>query len=246
MSAAFFAMNTIPSRGSPAGSNARSAMSLLLLINLFNYIDRQVLAAVVPDIRESFFGAGTGAATSALLDWFESSLGFKPENALIGLLSMAFMVTYMLCAPVFGRLAETRSRWTLIGIGVALWSLASGATGLAGSFGVLLVTRCLVGVGEAAYGPIAPTLISDFYPAERRGRALAWFYLAIPFGSALGFILGEQIGDAFGWRSAFFAVVPPGLALGAWALRKKEPARGQADAAGPTPARHVHWRDYLI
>jgi MFS family permease len=153
---------------STAFPGARPALVLLLLINLFNYIDRQVLAAVVDPIKEAFFGAGSKGARSASLDafqaWCGSHLGFKPELALIGVLSMAFMVTYMVGAPLFGRLAERRSRWALIGTGVVLWSLASGASGLAGTFFALLITRCFVGVGEAAYGPVAPAVISDFYP----------------------------------------------------------------------------------
>jgi predicted MFS family arabinose efflux permease len=159
---------------------------------------------------------------------------------------MAFMVTYMICAPVFGRLAETRPRWKIIAVGVILWSIASGATGLAETFFVLLITRCFVGVGEAAYGPIAPTVISDFYPVERRGRALSWFYLAIPVGSALGFVLGEQIARVFDWRAAFYAVVLPGVALGLWALVKPEPPRGGADLATEAPARKLRWSDYAI
>ena len=110
-------------------------LTLLLLINLFNYIDRQVLAAVLPSIKESFFGAGS---TYPVVDWFQRHFGFKPENALLGVLSMAFVVVYMVGAPVFGRLAERHSRWAIIGIGVALWSLASAASGLAASFGVLV------------------------------------------------------------------------------------------------------------
>ena len=100
---------------------ARRALVLLLFINLFNYVDRQVLAAVVPSIEHSFFGAGGAAARSAALDaiqdWCRAHLGFKPELALIGVLSMAFMVLYMVGAPIFGRLAERHSRWVLVGVG---------------------------------------------------------------------------------------------------------------------------------
>jgi len=219
-----------PDDGVPGG--ARPALVLLLFINLFNYVDRQVLAAVVPSIERSFFGAGNGAGTSpaltALQDWCRSHLGFKPELALIGVLSMAFMVLYMVGAPVFGRLAERFSRWALVGIGVILWSLASGASGLAATFFALLLTRCFVRVGEAAYGPVAPAILSDLYPVEKRGRILAWFYMAIPVGSALGYVLGGAVADssigdlgarllgihAESWRWAFFLVVPPGLVLG--------------------------------
>lgn len=229
-------------------AGARSALALLLLINLFNYIDRQVLAAVVPQVREAFFGA-QGVADASLggfLGWFQTTFGFKPANALIGLLSMAFMVTYMVTAPIFGRLAEKRSRWMLIGVGVILWSVASGATGLAGSFVMLLLTRCFVGVGEAAYGPIAPTVISDLYPAADRGRVLSWFYMAIPVGSALGYVLGEKVAQGLGWRWAFYVVVLPGVALGIWALLKPEPPRGKIDLHHAMRAHSVKWTDYLI
>ena len=241
-----------PLSGQPGSASAlpgaRPALLLLLLINLFNYIDRYVLAAVVPDVRKEFFisPADTSSALGGFLHWFQNSFGFKPENALLGLLSMAFKVTYMLVAPVFGRMAETRSRWMLIGLGVVLWSLASGATGLAGSFLVLLLTRCFVGVGEAAYGPIAPTVISDLYPIAIRGRVLSWFYMAIPVGSALGFVLGEQVARGLGWRWAFYAVVLPGIALGGWAFFKPEPPRGRADLAHDLSARRVDWREYWI
>jgi MFS family permease len=243
---------------------ARSALALLLLINLFNYIDRYVLAAVVDPLTESFFGAHAGAAGSASLDalqnWCRIYLGFKPERALIGMLSTAFMVMYMVGAPVFGRLAERRSRWVLIGVGVLLWSLASGASGLAATFFALLLTRCFVGVGEAAYGPVAPALLSDFYPVKVRGRVLAWFYMAIPVGSALGYMLGGAVAQSSigslgarllgvhveSWRWAFYLVVLPGLALSLWSFFKREPPRGQADLAPGIKPATVHWRDYLI
>src|SRR5882672_9233603 len=158
-------------RGTPL-AGARTALLLLLLINLFNYMDRQVLSAVVGPIKETFFGAnGLSASTAAagdtlaaVMDWCQHHLGFKPEDALVGLLGTAFMVVYMIGAPVFARLAERWSRWVLVGIGVILWSLASGASGLAGTFVALLLTRCLVGIGEAAWGPVAPAILSDMYP----------------------------------------------------------------------------------
>ena len=248
---------------------ARAALVLLLLINLFNYIDRQVLAAVVKPIKGTFFGAAgldaAGAARSgdvlmAIVAWFQQRLGFKPEDALVGLLGTAFMAVYMLGAPVFARLAERRSRWIIVGIGVTLWSLASGASGLAPTFLALLLTRCCVGIGEAAYGPVAPAIIADFYPVQRRGQVLAWFYMAIPVGSALGYVFGGWIsgsglgawganlfgGHTESWRWAFYLVVVPGLVLGAWSLFMREPPRGQADLAHGMALAAVRWRDYAV
>ena len=243
---------------------ARAALLLLICINLFNYIDRYVLAAVVDFVEKSFFPKDNAAAVPAALQnlqaWCQAHLGFKPELALIGVLGMAFMAVYMIGAPIFGRLAERYSRWALVGVGVVLWSLASGASGLAGGFFALLLTRCFVGVGEAAYGPVAPTLISDFYPVQVRGQVLAWFYMAIPVGSALGYVIGDNLArsgigawgervlgiHAESWRWAFFVVVIPGILLGVWSWLMKEPPRGQADLGHGTGAAKVQWRDYLV
>ena len=246
---------------------ARSALVLLLLINLFNYLDRYVLAATVGPIKETFFGKnglaqgpGGGDVLMAIMNWFQHRLGFSPKDALIGLLGTAFMVVYMIGAPVFGRLAERHSRWMLVGVGVILWSLASGASGLAGAFVALLLTRCFLGIGEAAYGPVAPTIISDFYPVRVRGQVLAWFYMAIPVGSALGYELGGWVsksnigswGASFlgtrpeSWRWAFYLVVVPGVLLGLWSLFMREPPRGQADLARAEKLPVARGRDYLV
>ena len=201
---------------------ARSALTLLLAINLFNYIDRQVLAGVLPRIEEAFLKGDVDAKTK------------------LGWLTTAFLVSYMVLSPLFGWLGDRMSRWLLIGVGVIAWSLASGASGLAESYMMLLLTRCFVGVGEAAYGPTAPGVISDLYPVSVRGSKLAWFYAAIPVGSALGYVLGGQMADSsLGWRWAFYVVVPPGLLLGLLCYLMREPPRGQADAscAAETPCK---------
>jgi MFS family permease len=119
----------------------------------------------------------------------------------------------MISAPIFGRLADRWSRWILIGGGVAVWSLASGATGVAGSFLILLLTRIFVGIGEGAYGPAAPTILADLYPLKVRGRIMAVFFMAIPVGSALGYAFGGWANAHFGWRWAFYLVLAPGLLL---------------------------------
>src|SRR5581483_7971642 len=105
---------------------------------------------------------------------------FNASDSATGAFATVFLLSYMFFAPLFGWLADRYSRWTLIGVGVILWSLASGASGLAFGIVSMLITRAFVGIGEAAYGPAAPTIISDLYPQERRGRVLAWFYAAIP------------------------------------------------------------------
>ncbi len=192
---------------------ARSALALLLAINLFNYIDRYILAAVEPMIRRDFFRPD------------DPNAPFK-----MGLLATAFLVSYMCLAPVFGWLGDRWRRWAIIGIGVILWSVASGASGVAWVFGILLVTRVFVGVGEAAYGPVAPTIIADMYPVARRGAVLAWFYMAIPVGSALGYVLGGFVASHLTWHWAFFVVVPPGILLGILCFLRREPPRGGADA----------------
>jgi MFS transporter, Spinster family, sphingosine-1-phosphate transporter len=220
---------------------ARIALLLLLLINLFNYIDRQVLSAVEVKIEETFFPEEDYPRDPETKRRLDKTIGGK-----MGALNTAFMATYMVIAPLFGYLADRMSRWLLVGIGVLLWSLASGASGLADSFTILFLTRCLVGVGEAAYGPVAPTILADLYPVEKRGKILSMFYAAIPVGSALGYVLGGKVtawasGD---WRWAFYVVVPPGLLLGIWCLLMKDPPRGQADQGAVV--RRATWGDYLV
>jgi MFS family permease len=193
-------------------AGARSALLLLLGINLFNYIDRQILAAVEPDIRATFFGANDPNAM-----------------AITGTLGTAFLVTYMLAAPALGWLSDRFSRWIIIGLAVILWSLASGASGLAATFGILLLTRVFVGIGEGGYGPAAPTILADLFPIATRGRVMAVFCAAIPVGSALGYVLGGLIGSHLGWRWAFYLVTPPGLLLGLSCFFQRDPrARGLA------------------
>jgi len=245
---------------------ANSALALLLLINMFNYIDRQVLAAVVGPIKATFFYQNGEAVVqgsaflNSIIQWFQRQLGFKPEDALLGLLGTAFMLIYMIGSPIFARAAARRSRWSIVGWGVILWSLASSASGLASTFVALLLTRCCVGIGEAAYGPVAPAMISDMYPIENRGKMLAWFYVAIPVGSALGYVLGglvahSDIGNwsarVFGiggesWRWAFILVTLPGIILGLKSLFMRESPQGISDARQSAHPAAVPWRNYLI
>lgn len=208
-------------------TGARTSLALLLAINLFNYIDRQVLAAVEPQIRREL-----------LFD-----MPAETARVWMGILPFAFLVCYMLLSPVFGILADRYSRWALVGLGVVIWSLASGASGIpwialgVGStlgFSFLLMTRCLVGIGEAAYGPVAPAMISDLFPVEKRGMVLAFFYAAIPVGGALGYALGEGVARLASWHWAFASVVPPGILLGVLCYLMRDPPRGLSDGVAPS------------
>jgi MFS family permease len=207
-------------------SGAHSALLLLLGINLFNYIDRQVLAALEPDIRASFFASSDVNAMTKT-----------------GLLGDAFFVTYMISAPILGLLADRISRWIIVGGAVILWSLASGASGLAATFAILFATRICVGIGEGGYGPAAPTILSDLFPIERRGRIMAIFYTAIPVGSALGYVIGGLVGAHLGWRWAFYLVTPPGLLLGLLCFRQRDPRVAAHHLVQESPRRRL--ADYL-
>jgi MFS family permease len=98
--------------------------------------------------------------------------------------------------------------------------------------------RLLIGIGEAAYGPVAPTIISDLYPVERRGKVLSWFYAAIPVGSALGYVIGGVMHEHWHW--AFYATVPPGILLGVWCFFMPEPKR-----EGASSVQRATVQDYL-
>lgn len=225
----------IAARNSSATDTARRwaipALALLLLINLVNYIDRYMMAALEPPIQAQFFPG-------------------NPPNAELwmGMLGTAFTVCYMVLSPFFGYLADRKSRWMIVGAAVVIWSLATGGSGLAATFGgfaLLFATRIFVGVGEAGYGPTAPTLISDYFSIKRRGIVMAIFYMAIPLGSALGFIIGGAMARRHGWPSAFFVVFSPGLLLGILCFFMKDPPRGQVDAVAHAAPRSARFSDYL-
>jgi len=176
---------------------------VVTLLNLINYVDRYILAAVLPRIK-----------TELTLSDFQ-----------LGLLSNAFLVSYIATSPLFGRLGDRGSRPRLLAAAGAFWSLATAAAGLARNFTQLMTARAAVGVGEAAYTTIAPSLLADYFPIDRRGRTFAIFYMAIPVGAAIGFLLGGVLERIFGWRGAFFAVGLPGLVAAALALTLSDPPR---------------------
>jgi MFS family permease len=187
--------------------SATYALAVLTFINLFNYIDRWVLSAVLEPIKQE--------------------LGLP--DARLGMIASGFIVVYALTSPIFGSLGDRRSRPRLIALGVAIWSLATGLAGFARGFWSLFIARATVGVGEAAYGTIAPALLSDQFPIERRGRVFAVFFCAIPIGSALGYVLGGLADHYFGWRAAFWLAGFPGVLLALLVLLVKDPPRGGQD-----------------
>jgi MFS family permease len=188
-------------------------LAVLTGLNALNYLDRFITAPILPLII--------------------MSLHLRDAEA--GSLQTVFILVFALASPVSGWLGDHCKRLHVAALGVALWSLATVASGLATSFFLLALGRALVGVGEASYTVVTPSLLSDHYPPERRARALAIFYAAIPVGSALGFLLGGLIGAHYGWRAAFFVAGGPGLVLALTLLLLREPPRGRFDSGRPHP-----------
>ena len=186
----------------------RYALGLLLAVNLLNYIDRQVLFAVFPLIK----------------------IDLRLSDTALGFLGSAFMLSYLLIAPLFGWLGDHFSRTRLAAGGLVVWSMATALAGFAPGYRTLLGARATVGGGEASFGTVSPGLITDFFPRERRGRVLAWFYVAIPVGSALGYLLGGVLGQRYGWHAAFLLVGVPGLLLAVPIALLRTPPRGGDDA----------------
>ena len=188
-------------------------LAIVTLLNLLNYIDRYILAAVLPRMQS------------------ELSL----TNSEAGLLATAFLVTYFMTSPLFGVLGDRLSRTRLMSIGVIAWSIATAATGVMRNFAQLLMARSAVGIGEAAYATISPALLSDYFPRRTRGRAFSVFYVAIPVGAAAGYLLGGLIESTLGWRAAFYVVGLPGIVMALLALTAPDPPRGlnEEDARPP-------------
>ena len=202
------------------------SLAMLTGLNLLDYLDRQLLAAVLPPLQQE--------------------LGLRDEQA--GTIGTAFMLGYFLTSPIFGYLGDRWPRRWLIAAGVFVWSLGTLLSGHAHGFAMLILFRVLVGFGEASFGTISPGWIADLFSRARRNNAISWFYLAIPVGSALGYILGGWIAARHGWRAAFLFAGYPGLLLAFLLFLLREPARGAtepADKADATDAAPVGWRVYL-
>jgi MFS family permease len=191
------------------------ALTLLTALNFLNYIDRYILAGVQPLVQQEFHVSQTQ----------------------IGLLTTAFFLCYMVASPATGWLADRYSRRNLIILGAFLWSGATLLTALTKDFTVMLIRHTIVGIGEASFVAIAPAYIGDLFPEERRGRMLSIFYVAIPVGAALGYIIGGVLGTRYGWRTPFYVCAAPGVLVALLLFLLREPARGTYDTIVATPDR---------
>lgn len=194
-----------------------TALTLLTTLNLLNYIDRSVLFAVQPLVQTEF----------------------HLSDAQIGYLTSAFIGFYMVAAPFVGPLADRYSRKLIIVFGALFWSALTLVTAVTHTYWELLVRHTLVGVGEATFVTIAPTFVADLFPEEKRGRIFGIFYLAIPVGTAAGYLLGGKLGPAHGWRFPFYIAAAPGFALALAMLFVPEPERGRYDTIREVPWKTV-------
>lgn len=189
--------------------NARYALAVLFGINLMNFFDRQIAGALLEPIRIEFGMSDTASA------WVNT----------------AFTLIYAVVGVPLGRLSDTWQRTRLIAIGVTFWSVLTATSGLAIGYWTYLFTRMGVGIGEASCAPAGQALIGDLYRPERRARAMGIFMMGLPLGLFASYILSGIIGEAWGWRAAFFVACVPGLILAVLALRIREPVRGASEAA---------------
>ncbi len=176
--------------------NVKKLFWILFLLNLFNYIDRQVLFSVFPLVQTD-------------LDISDTQLGT---------LASVFMLAYMLYAPLVGYFADRTQRQKWIGASALIWSAATMACAWARNYAALLWTRALIGIGEAGFTTIAQPFLAENFPKEKRATVLAGFALALPAGSAIGYLAGGFVGQHWGWRAAFMLVGVPGIFLGILAL----------------------------
>ncbi len=202
-------------RGNPDGRAATVALVLLTGLNLVNYIDRYVLPGVQEMVKSEF----------------------HVSDERLGSLATYFFLTYIIAAPATGWLGDHFPRKPLIVIGALFWSGVNLFTAMVHNFDALLVRHAALGIGEASFGIFGPAVLADFYPPEQRNRALTIFNVAIPVGAAIGYAAGAALGEAHGWRSAFYVSAVPGLLLAvAIFFFMKEPERGGTDSAAEKAA----------
>jgi predicted MFS family arabinose efflux permease len=191
--------------------NPRVALILLFAVNLLNFFDRQLPGALAEPIRREF----------------------ELSDTALGLLGTVFTLIYAAVGVPIGRLTDQWIRTRLVGIGVAVWSVLTAASGIAWNYTTLAVARIGVGIGEATCSPASQSLIGDLFPRNQRSRALGVFMLGLPLGLCLAYLTGGFLGHAFGWRACFILAAIPGLIVSVLVLRLPEPPRGMADEASP-------------
>ncbi len=199
------------SRPSKSSGYALYTLSLLTTLNLLDYVDRYIIASVGSLIRRDF----------------------TISDSQFGLFGTLFFVVYVVTAPLFGYLGDRYPRRAILALGAILWSLATAGAVLAPSYLVLLLSRGLVGIGEASFGTLSPPFLADYFPVRQRARVMAIFYVTIPAGAALAYLLAGSLGESHGWRFCFLLVGLPGLLLALPIFRLREPVRGAMDT--PTP-----------
>ncbi|MBI4232661.1 MFS transporter [Candidatus Peregrinibacteria bacterium] len=205
-------------------SYAIYALIIIFFANFFNYVDRFLVSAVLHRIDVDF-----------------GLSGFKE-----GFLWTAFTLGYMLSAPFIGYLSDRRSRTKIFAFCVFVWSLATIASGLSamfGSYALLVISRILIGVGEAGCLIIGPPLIADYFPAHIRGRMLSIFFLGLPLGSIGGYLLGGLVKE--NWPLAFYIGGAPGFIIAILILLLYEPQRGQSEGAGSHSLPPANLKSYL-
>lgn len=202
------ARQDVASSRAPTYPRAAQALALLTALNLMNFIDRYVLPGVQPLVQHEFHAT----------------------DQQMGALTNAFFVTYMLAAPLTGWLGDRMSRKPLVIAGALLWSIATLFSATVHTYGQLYLRHALVGIGEATFSVFAPAMIADMYPEQARNRVLSIFYLSIPVGAALGYLIAGELGSTHGWRSPFLVSAVPGMLIALLILLfVKEPERGAAD-----------------
>lgn len=182
----------------------------MVAINFLNYMDRWVASAASPLIQKEF----------------------HLSDSLVGLLGSAFLLVYAFAAIPFGYWADRGVRKTVVGVGVAIWSVATLFTGFARSYLQLFLTRAVLGIGEAGYYPAGTSLLSDYFPKEQRGRTMSIWGAGSAVGIAVGFAGGGFIAEKFGWRAAFYFAAVPGIVCALLAFGMREPLRGSMEVRG--------------
>lgn len=219
-------MTDTPTPSGPTPKDRRWALILLVAISTVAFIDRSILNTVGQAVKDDL----------------------KISDLQLGLLGgLAFALLYGVMGIPIARLAERKSRVAIISISVAVWSAMTALSGFASNFTHLLLARIGVGVGEAGAGAPSQSLLSDYYPPEKRASVFSILGLATPIGLAIGGLGGALVAQHFGWRAAFFVVGLPGLALAvlAWFTIKEPPrgfSEGRSDVAEAPPLLQVFKR----